>query len=227
MRVVNQRIEADDFEKLCNRTLRNTTIDATTLPAFCGCSKTIFEDVSLINLEISNWKINATFNRVTFQAVNFSNIVFENSPFANCSMEGVRFDSVYFGNSPWYSTSLSGSELKSVSFCDFDAQDVSIAEVSTTDVVINGRTIPNVNHLSEATFFQLLPPVEESNCSKWENPEINCRKEDDNRIYKDSFLIATSALPGNVLSAVAVYFLRRNYWLGQSWCGQPHVLLTA
>ena len=214
MRNINQQKDNERFEQFCSQPVNNGTISAATLQEYCGCNNSAFADVIFSQLEISDWGINATFDNVTFRQVNFSNVVFQSTVFRNCHLEDVNFDSVQFIDTVWNSSSLFGIRLNSSEFCGLETHTfTSVEEIIVTNVSVNGRTAMLLN---ETTFPQLLDQAENSSCSKGAAPAISCDKEDhDTRVYKDNFLIAASALPGNIVAGVAVYFFRRNYWMSE------------
>ena len=54
-----------------------------------------------------------------------------------------------------------------------------------------------------------------SSCEGVSGEEVECEEgEESGRLYRDLFLVAAAASPGNIASAIAVYFMRRNYWMG-------------
>ena len=177
------------------------------LQEYCGCNNTVFADVVFSQLEISDWGINATFENVAFREVNFSNVIFQSTVFSGCSMEDVRFDSVQFIDTVWNSSSLSGIRINSSEFCGYETHNfTSLEEITATTATL----------LNETTFPQLLDRAENASCSRETAPVINCDKEDhDTRVYKDNFFISASALPGNIIAGIAVYFFRRNYWMSE------------
>ena len=217
MRIITDEKDAREFKSLCNQTISNTTIDAATLKKRCGCPDTYFEDVEVAQLDIRDWKISGSFRNVVFRDVKFSNVLFHDSEFIDCVMNETEFSSVYFIETKWRGVTLENVTMNSVEYCGFSSQTTSVdGTLVLTDVTINGE------HYNETTFSEMLDnsttsaTCSESQTRKIEDSlEIECQKEYNDRVYRDNFAIAASAFPGNIVSAIAVYFFRRNYWMGK------------
>ncbi len=84
-------------------------------------------------------------------------------------------------------------------------------------MVMNNVTI-NGNKIASKSFdTAMFEDISNQNISydvDQKYDRIVCRPDEAN-VYRDNFLIASSALPGHVASGFAVYFLPRNYWLGK------------
>ena len=161
---------------------------------------------------LNNWRITeATFNNVIFHNVSFTNVTFRDCRFRNCSIQDAGFDSTSFLNSTWENVYLESVSLTSSEICGLVAENVSVREfLILSNVDINHRE--NFNTTNTTLFLQLVESEENGTCERYVDP---CGEVQDYRVYRDNFFVAASALPGNLVSAVAVYFLRRNYWLGE------------
>ena len=85
--------------------------------------------------------------------------------------------------------------------------------VTLENVTFNSKWFESHN-FNISTLWTILGSEVDSTCSDdLYNNVIS--KSDDFCVYRDSFLVAASALPRNIASAFAVYFLRRNYCLGK------------
>ena len=204
-----------EFEQRCNRTITSLPNGTQSLQEYDDCNNTIFEDMTIEFFNLSNWRITrTTFSNIAFYEVNFTNVTFRDCRFRNCSIQDARFDSTSFLNSTWEGVHLESVSLTSSEICGLVAQNVTVQEfIIISDVDINGQD--DLNTTNPTLFLQLVESGENATCEKSVDP---CEAVQDNRVYRDNFFVAASALPGNLASAVAVYFLRRNYWLGECVC---------
>ena len=52
-------------------------------------------------------------------------------------------------------------------------------------------------------------------CDGVKDVKVECEAlNEDTSLYRDLFIVAAAAVPGNIASAIAVFFMRRNYWMG-------------
>ena len=201
-----------EFEQRCNRTVTSLPNETQSLQEYDGCNNTIFEDMTIEFFNLSNWRITrATFSNIAFYEVNFTNVTFRDCWFRNCSIQDARFDSTSFLNSTWEGVHLESVSLTSSEICGMVAQNVTVQEfIIISDVDINDWE--DFNTTNQTLFLQLVGSGGNATCERSVDP---CEQVQDYRVYRDNFFVAASALPGNLASAVAVYFLRRNYWLGE------------
>lgn len=195
-----------DFEAFCNQ---NVSTLPDSLQQYDGCSNTRFEGVIFESFSLRNWKISAMFSNVTFQELNFTNVAFQDCEFKNCRIQQVWFDSTYLVNSTWEEVTLESVTFSSSDICGVVARNTSI----------EGLVIYNETQVNTTLFQQLVDTDSNVTClNTMGYGDVRCGEAHDNRVYRDNFFVAASALPGNLVSATAVYFLRRNYWLGEL-CG--------
>lgn len=193
--ITTQR-ETEEFQAFCNKTV---TVDSfESMQSFCGCSNTVFTDMEITDMQFRDFRIeNVIFSNVNFTNVSFSSVIFNGTQFT----DGCRFKEIHFSSSYFNGTGISDD----VTFDMVTIESSWLCSTSGSDKVVNSTTLT-------AAMFQL---GNQSNVSCAEDvEEIRC-KPPNSRIYRDSFFITASAFPGNVASAIAVYFLRRNYWLGK------------
>lgn len=206
-----------DFEAFCNQ---NVSTLPESLQQYDGCSNIRFEGVIFESFSLRNWKISATFSNVTFQELNFTNVVFQDCEFKNCRIQQVWFDSTYLVNSTWEEVALESVMFSSSDICGVVARNTSIEGLVTmSNVNVSNWRIYNETEVNTTLFQQLVDTDSNVTClNTMGYGDVRCGEAHDNRVYRDNFFVAASALPGNLVSATAVYFLRRNYWLGEL-CG--------
>jgi len=78
VRNINELKDKMDFEAFCNQ---NVSTLPDSLQQYDGCSNIRFEGVIFESFSLRNWKISATFSNVTFQELNFTNVVFQDCEF--------------------------------------------------------------------------------------------------------------------------------------------------
>ena len=182
------------FEAHCNRTVTGSDQE---LESFCGCDSTVFADMEIKDIQLSNFRMDGIlFRNVTFKNVSFSTVIFNGTQFSNGSVfRESNFSTSYFNGTSFDDISFDSVQIESSLLCSVDG---------------SGTRIVNSTRLNTAWYEQ---PLNQSNLT-CDYPEINCIPPN-SKIYRDSFFITASAFPGNIASAIAVYFLRRNYWLGK------------
>lgn len=216
---INVEQDRKDFERFCSQQASGGINDEE-LRRFDGCSNTVFENATLNRTSLNDWRIySATFRNVTFLEANFSKVVFEDCEFVNCTMEGVQFNWTYFVNSEWNSVAFDRVWMQFSDVCVPESQNITVLdEISLYNSTVNGIS-PDVSEVNQTLFLQLLSSDRNFTCVGAPKEE-ECEQTNENRVYRDNFFISASALPGNIASAIAVYFLRRNYWLGKEVCGR-------
>lgn len=219
---INDARNAEDFQALCNTTVVGGT-DAQGLKEYCGCGSTVFSNITIVNTQLHMIKFNeVTFNKVSFRNVSFDQVLFNGTEFIECQFQDSSFTRTLFN-----ATDFSGGLFDSVSFktsslCPQSLQDMQVDDFTTLgNVNISGLRADN-RTFNTSTFDSLINSDGDNGDSKKESCDLQVQFEEvvcspfDNRVYRDSFFISASALPGNIASAFAVYFLRRNYWLAFS-----------
>lgn len=201
---INERADVDRFYGAsCNNTISDLILGSEELTRLRRCSSTSFKNV--------------TFNHITFTDWTFADSLLERSIFDSCVFNDVTFQrvnttSALFVNGSGTAVLFDTTVLHSTGFCGLNVSNFTMVGSLVTDVTVNGRPVSNQTSLLEALREGFPPP---SPCSAPSVGSPYTTKVDKYQVYEESFYIAGSALPGNILSAFAVYFLRRNYWLGQ------------
>ncbi len=190
---------AEDFEVFCNRTITADSYNEN-LKSFCGCRNTIFTDMDIKDTQFSDFRMDGVvFSNVTFTNVSFSAVVFNGTEFSGgCQFRDSKFSTSYFNATYFEDVTFDSVSIESSLLCFMNG---------------SGIRIGNSTALS-AEMFEQVENQDNVNCEDEDYKDIEC-KAPKSGIYRDSFFITASALPGNVASAIAVYFLRRNYWLGE------------
>ena len=213
--------DAEIFQAFCHKEVGN--LSNSSFPEYCGCSESyinssIISDTQLKNFVISDTVFsNVTFERVDFSASLFKNTTFESGSFVECSFNHSFFTEVIFNNFTFMNLSLEHSRLCGMLATGSTSDRVAIKDSSINHFSSNDTT---QEQLDGAQFIELLNTTNTSQCKGDEEMSLACpKKEDDFRVYRDSFFISASALPGNLASMVAVYFLIRKYWLCKTVLG--------
>ena len=166
------------------------------------------------NTHLDSWIVQqAIFRNVTFDNVTFNDVVIKNSLFSDdCVFQTSVVKNSKFVQLNWDDISVDSLSVSSSSICDLQGSNISTS-MKVHDTSINGRWYDDADITDPSEL--VVEPDANSTCSKEElDSTINCEQLDSFAVYRDSFFISASALPGNVASAIAVYFFRRNYWLG-------------
>ena len=202
--------DTHDLQKFCNTTTSFSPEDR--MKSYCDCTSTVFQDTSFSLPKLKDWRINnVLFRNVTFLNVTFDSVLFNGTEFTECKFQNCTFTRLLF-----YATVLNGVQFQSVkilatSLCLFS--NTSEGAVTLENVTINSKWFESQN-FNISTLWTILGSEVNSTCSDDHYNNVIC-KSNDFRVYRDSFLVAASVLPGNIASAIAVYFLHRNYWLGK------------
>ncbi len=213
---VNHQKDVEIFNGFCSEEVSG--INSSTISTYCGCNDSVINNSVISDMLLDNWNIqNTTFNGVTFQRVNFTYASFNNTSFESSSFIDCTFNNSGFINTTFDSFSFTNLKLFDSRLC---STTIGNNYSASGDVLVLNSTIngaPWNSTMTSATFIQLMfnSSANESACNA--NGWISkCPvKGDDFRLYRDSFFISASALPGNLASMVAVYFLIRKYWLGK------------
>ena len=211
--------DAEIFQAFCSKEVSN--LSNSSLPEYCGCSESYINSSIISDTQMEKFLIsgavfsNVTFERVDFSSSSFKNTTFESGSFVECSFNFSAFTQVIFKNFTFINLSLEHSRLCGVFATGSTSNSVAVKDSSINHFSSND-TIPN---LDGTRFIEMLNTTNTSQC-EGEEKSIECpKKEDDFRVYRDSFFISASALPGNLASIVAVYFLIRKYWLCKTVLG--------
>lgn len=205
------------FKEKCQQNV--TDIDISSLRGYCDCNFTVFQDFTISNTSLDSWMIGqATFSNVTFENVTFDNVIVSSSRFIdNCVFRNTVVKNSKFVQLNWDGILLEYLNISSSFICDLHGNNKTI-NMSHPIVLYNTTLNGNFTNLMTITEIDelLVTPNSNSTCDEdLLESEIDCEISDSFTVYRDSFFVSASALPGNIASAIAVYFLRRNYWLGE------------
>ena len=211
---LNIQKDAELFQTFCSKDV--DYLSDLTIPQYCGCSGSFINNSVISDTKLENFVINSTvFSNVTFERVNFVHSSFLNttfetgSGFTNCTFSNSAFTEVKLDNFTFTNFQLDNSRLCGVLANDLNSDNVTIYNTSINHVGSN-------NTINGTSFIELLKNTTNTSLCEGKEWSFQCpKKEDDFRVYRDSFFISASALPGNLASMVAVYFLIRKYWLGK------------
>ena len=213
---ITARTNAEKFEKFCSVDYNHTS--GASVQSYCDCSQTVFANFALTDLELKNFRVNdVIFKNVSFNNVSFESVVFNSTQFVDCQFNKVNISQSYFNSTLFDDILFKSVAIRSSSLCSVESLVVTVTDSSVTlqDVDLNGQTVSCKACNSSTLEDLLLLNKTDGRCSESSLlKEIQC-KPPDNRVYKDTFFISASSVPGNIVSAFAVYFFRRNYWMGE------------
>jgi len=198
----------------CNQTER--LAGPVKLGSYCGCSDAVFVGVSISNQTLKKWNVHDTFfHNVTFSDVTFDSVLFNNTEFKDCKVVRGRFRDVYFNASKFSGqVSLRSMEIEDDSLCISEDSEGRVAlENATVDK--DGKQLSRV-WSSKSGIGNSSELEVGRGCVLNNSASVQCPA-DDFEVYRDSFLVSASGLPGNLASAIGVYYLHRNHWLGKAW----------
>ena len=205
------------LEEKCQQNV--TDIGISSLRGYCGCNFTVFQDFSLSNAHLESWMVGqAIFSNVTFENVTFDNVVINSSRFVdNCVFRNSVVKNSKFVQLSWEGVSLEGLNISSSFICDLRGNNMTMGPPMVLyNTTLNGN-LTNLTSITSPSEL-VLAPDGNSTCDKeLLESTIDCERSDSFTVYRDSFFVSASALPGNIASAIAVYFLTRKYWLGKQY----------
>ena len=216
---ITDQQEQDLLNKKCQTNV--TDFDPASFQSYCGCNDTAFRDFTVSNVHIQSWTIGrATFSNVTFSNVTFDDVIIRNhSQFIDsCKFHNCTFNNSKLARLTWNEVSINSVHILSSDVCDLRGMDVTLTPYLTVyNTSINGNHINNTHIVNSSDILVEGVDGTNSTCKSGDltKSTLECRKHDSFALYRDSFFVSASALPGNIASAIAVYFLRRNYWLGK------------
>ncbi len=169
----------------------------------------MFDDAIIRDIELKEWQINdVLLSNITFINVTFEEVLFNTTTLVNCNFQDCRFKNLHFKDSYLENIDMANIEIELKSACLLS--NASTGEVNLANITFNGTQF-NAGLTNVSQLQGYLDGLSLEGCTKF---EVLC-KSDDFRIYRDSFFVSASALPGNIASAIAVYFMWRNVWLGK------------
>ena len=199
------------FDANCRQIVSH--FNAESLPSYCGCKNTTFQNTLISGTWLESWMISdAIFNNVTFRDVTFDNVIINGSLFANncafhnCTVENSQFVRITWTNVLELSLNVSSSVL-----CDLHGLNES-DNLIVKNSSLNGNIFNQTTTVNGSTFDDDITTVCKNGVT---DSDLNCNRSDISTVYRDSFFISAATLPGYVVSAVAVYLFQRNYWLGE------------
>ena len=205
------------LEEKCQQNVTDVN-NMASLRGYCSCNFTVFQDFTISNAHINSWMVGqATFSNVTFENVTFDNVVINSSQFINnCMFRNSVVKNSKFVKLTWEGVSLESLNILSSTVCDLHGRNLTMpSPVILYNTTLNGN-FTNLTNITDPSQLLADPHDNSSMCDKdLLESKIDCEISDSFTVYRDSFFISASALPGNIASAIAVYFLRRNYWLGE------------
>ncbi len=208
---LNAKRDAAKLSVFCNQSeIQPGPVD---LEPFCGCTGTVFEDVTVSHQVLHNWMIeDVLFSNVTFFNVTFDTVAFNNTEFRDCKIVNSKFVKTSFSSVKYHDqVTFNSVDLLPNSLCISDDSEGEISFVGT-NVTTSGKTMSGI--LSSSSKWSGIDGINAKCSIRDRASHIRCLQ-DDFRLYRDSFLISASSLPGNIASAIAVYYLYRNHWLGK------------
>ena len=207
---LNAEREAEELKRYCNSSA--TFSGPTNLVPFCDCSSTRFEAITVSDQELKNWKINdVLFQNATFYNITFDSVLFNNTEFRDCKILNSTFIGAYFNSTKFIDVLFQSVDFLPNSVC---ISEDSEGELILDDISMNIEGGKSDIHLSSSPNWAGMDGGISTGCTAKEYTNMHCSS-DDFRVYRDSFFVSAAALPGNIASAIAVYYLRRNHWLGK------------
>lgn len=214
--IITDKQEQALFDAKCQQNV--TYFDSGAFHSYCGCNGTAFQDFTISDVRLESWMVGgATFSNVSFVNVTFDDVVINGTQFVdNCEFHKCSLNNTKFVQLSWNDVSLESIYLSSSAICDLTGRNVTLLNsLSVYNTSINGRTFSNLTTIEDSSDLLLANGANSTCDGDVLDAEVNCRKPDSFKVYRDSFFVSASALPGNIASAIAVYFFRRNYWLGR------------
>ena len=199
------------FDANCRQTVSSFSTEA--LQSYCGCKNTTFQNSLISGTRLESWMISeVTFNNVTFHDVTFDNVVISGSLFVNnCAFRNCTINNSQLLGITWTNVSELSLDVSSSILCDLlgmnESDTFTVKNSSLNGITFNQTTTVNGSIFSDNDTTTCKDQVT--------NSGINCNRSDLSTVYRDSFIISAATLPGYVVSAIAVYLFRRNYWLGE------------
>ena len=201
-----------DFERHCNGSITGERPGK--LDTYCGCSGTIFTSFAVNDTQLLQFRVNdVTFQNVSFSNVTFDSVIFNGTEFIDCQFSNSTFKKTLFNATDFNSVKFNSVNIQYSSMCPLDQSDVEVKNFMTFyQVNVSGSMIEN--RTFNTSPFDATVTSEECSLEEVTEEDIECDSPS-TRLYRDSFFVSASALPGNIASAIAVYLFPRNYWLGK------------
>ena len=184
------------------------------LSDYCDCEGANFTGQHFSNVNLTSFNLtNSAFRNVTFTNVTFSNVSLESCNFTGCVLDNVSFESrSTFHDVNWDQMTFNRVNVSGLSVCNGSVSE-SVESVGDGE---GGSGEGDIGELGTVLLGETS-----ASC---EDVEVECEgREKGSHVYRDLFLVSGSAFPGNIASAIAVYFMRRNYWMGRPHAPTVHV----
>ena len=228
-RLSQESMEDSGLPTVCNKTVKNFTVDDSDRffdKLACKCPGTNFTNVTLDGLTLSSWRsYNVSFNCLTISGGHYSGVWFEGVVWSNVTLDGVKLTNANFLN-----LTLDGVLFRNVTFvnsfwCRVKSKEaINLNSTKFINTTVNGVRLDD--HLDKSLFEAEIfneSSSSSSNASCLTGQSYNCLEpptdvnEEYRKEYFYDFLIAGSAFPGNLVSAITVYLFRRSYLLGKKF----------
>ncbi len=222
-RLSREALDATIQHKDCNNTVidyTTDTIDSSINQLFCACPFTDYSNVTFDSITLSSWwSMNATLTDVTINGGRYDDMWYNDVVMDTVYYNGVSFYNGHFVNTTWRNIEFVNVTFNNTNFCDINTQNISFTATTfinstlNNNISLDGVSTDNLTMLFNSDLLT-------STCDQRIAPPTNCitpqEEVDLKQEYFYDFLIASSAFPGNIVSAIAVYFFRRSYWLGKT-----------
>lgn len=211
---LNQHSKDAEFNELCNRTVANRSLSGETLQELCPCQYTSYSSVVLDHLTVMNWHAaNTTIRDAVVKSGSYTGITFTDVLLENVSIMEAKFQDAVFVGGAWMSVEFRNANLSGVVLCDVMLPPSALVINST----INGKLVAQAEGEAIEELFG-RKESESGDCNGVHyKTNKTCTPLPKNLFenYQDTFFIAASAFPGNIVSAFALYFIFwRSLWLG-------------
>ena len=192
-----------DFNSFCHHQQQQSSSKHISLSDYCGCDGITFVGENFTNAEFRNVKIShCLFEDVTFSNVTFSDFYLEDCSFIDCELNNVTFGArSQFKRVDWNQSVFHCVNVSGLSVCGGEMVGWGSGEEC------------NDHNVSD----EMVTMTEGGNvsCDGVKDVKVECEAlNEDTSLYRDLFIVAAAAVPGNIASAIAVFFMRRNYWMG-------------
>ena len=155
------------------------------------------------------------FYNVTLEGVAFENVVITNGSFVDSTWSDISFTNATFNNTTFYNVTV--VNISSFSGARF------------IDPTVNGHSLKGLFSSNTISDY-FAQNSEKCNLHKMDiSLPSSCYVADDVDYFNEylhDLIISTGALPGNIMSAVVMYFFIRSFWLCKLRCIEAWVPQT-
>ena len=198
-----------EFNELCNQTVANRTLTETVLTELCPCMSTSYSNVVLNGVSLNSWPAaNATIRDTVIANGHFTAMKFDSVLLHNVSIKNAVIEDSVFLQGNWTNIRILNTTFTRVTLCDVYTYDVVIS-----DSIVDGEMVKDVlAQLTSGSECEEPDLLVNQTCVSDDSLTCGSNLFDD---YQNSFFITASALPGNIVSAFALYYFWRSLWLGK------------